>query len=55
MSRINYYFVFSSAKRRKTKRYSLQEEVKNYTLETVADGIQTRGMTWLPDGTIVSD
>ena len=32
----------------------LQDEVKNYTLETVVSGIQIPwGMTWLPDGTMV--
>lgn len=33
---------------------SLQEEVVNYTFETVADGIPIPwGMAWLPDGSML--
>ena len=32
----------------------LQDEVKNYTLESVVSGIPIPwGMTWLPDGTML--
>jgi glucose/arabinose dehydrogenase len=48
------FFFISCTAQEKANDIPIQEEVKNYTFETVASGIQTPwGMAWLPDGTML--
>jgi glucose/arabinose dehydrogenase len=49
------FFFISCTAQEKANDIPIQEEVKNYTFETVASGIQTPwGMAWLPDGTMLA-
>ncbi|SDW14245.1 PQQ-dependent sugar dehydrogenase [Flavobacterium degerlachei] len=48
------FIIFSCQAQKNPNDLILQDEVKNYTLESVADGIQNPwGMAWLPDGTLL--
>ncbi|CAM2851694.1 PQQ-dependent sugar dehydrogenase [Flavobacterium frigoris] len=48
------FFIYSCQAQPNPKDVALQDEVKNYTLETVVDGIPIPwGMAWLPDGSML--
>lgn len=48
------FIIFSCQAQKNPNDLTLQDEVKNYTLESVAEGIQNPwGMAWLPDGTLL--
>ena len=48
------FFILSCHAQPNPNDVALQEEVKNYTLETVVDGIPIPwGMAWLPDGSML--
>ena len=51
---LHLFFIICCKAQVKPNDIPLQDEVKNYTFETVASGIQTPwGMAWLPDGTLL--